>query len=62
MKSFATEAFLAIRFMDQNRPDLRAGGPLTVQYMNYDKEWDNKAPPKDMKEFEQCAKKIFEKL
>lgn len=55
MKTFATEAFLAIRFMDQNRPDLRAGGPITVQYMNYNKEWDDEAS-EDINEFEQYAK------
>ena len=40
--TFVTEAFLAIKFMDQNRPDLRVGGPPTVQYMNYDNVWITK--------------------
>jgi hypothetical protein len=58
MKSFAREAFLAIRFMDQDRPDLRVGGPITVQYMNYKKEWDYEAS-EDTNDFEQYAKKYF---
>lgn len=58
MKSFATEAYLAIRFMDQNRPDLRAGGPITVLYMNHNKEWDYEAS-EDTDDFEQYAKKYL---
>ena len=41
--------------MDQNRPDLRVGGPPTVQYMNYDNVWDNEAPSKDIHEFRKYA-------
>jgi 20S proteasome alpha/beta subunit len=56
MKAFAMEAFLAIKFMDQNRPDLKVGGSPTVQYMNYDNEQDNEAPSKDINEFKRYAK------
>jgi hypothetical protein len=59
MKTFATEAFLAIKFMDQNRPDFRVGGPPTVQYMNYNKEWDNEASSDEINEFEQYVKKYL---
>jgi 20S proteasome alpha/beta subunit len=62
MKTFATEAFLAIKFMEQNRPDLRVGGPPTVQYMDYNKEWDDEASSEDINEFEQYAKKHLKKL
>ena len=62
MKAFATEAFLAIKFMDQNRPDLRAGGPPTVQYMNYNKEGDDEASSEDINEFERYAEKYLKNL
>jgi hypothetical protein len=62
MKTFATEAFLAIKFMERNRPDLRVGGPPTVQYMDYNKEWDDEASSEDINEFEQYAKKHLKKL
>jgi 20S proteasome alpha/beta subunit len=59
MKAFAMEAFLAIKFMDKNRKDLKVGGSPTVQYMNYDNEQDNEAPPKDTKEFMRYAKQYL---
>src|SRR5918996_505821 len=59
MKEFAKQAYLAIKFMEQDRPDLFVGGTPTVKYMKKNEEWDIFAPPKDMKEFDQYAKKYL---
>ncbi len=40
---------------------MRAGGPPTVQYMNYNKEWDDEAS-EDINDFEQHAKKYLKNL
>lgn len=59
MKEFATQAFLSIKFMEQNRPDLFVGGQPTVKYMKKNEEWDIFAPRQDIKEFERHAKKYL---
>jgi 20S proteasome alpha/beta subunit len=59
MKEFATQAYLAIKFMEQGRPDLFVGGTPTVKYMKDNEKWDIFAPYKDMKEFEHYAKKYL---
>ena len=59
MKKFAIQAYLSIKFMEQDRPDLFVGGTPTVKYMKKDEKWDIFAPRKDMREFEQHAKKYL---
>jgi 20S proteasome alpha/beta subunit len=59
MKEFAAQAYLAIKFMEQGRPDLFVGGEPTIKYMKKNEIWDIFAPDKDKKEFEQYAKKYL---
>jgi 20S proteasome alpha/beta subunit len=59
IREFAKQAYLAIKSMEQDRPDLFVGGTPTVKYMKKDEIWDIFAPPKDMREFEQHARKFL---